>query len=1086
MAGDPGARASRGAPRPLDDEHRLGVLARYHPGADLGDEALDELVRVAAELCGTPIALVSLVGREHQDFAARTGLDRAGSPRDEAFCAHAIVQPDEVMVVEDAAADERFADLPCVRGDEAVRFYAGVPLRGAERQPLGALCVLDRRPRRLDATVRTQLEALGRAAVAHLEARRSALELARSEARLAAVLREAPDAFVAMDEDGRVAAWNPAAERLFGWSETEALGRPVGELVVPEELAAAHRADLRRFLETRGSAVLGAPFELPARRRDGTRLAVELTMGAVEQDGEMRFTAFIRDISRRRATEDALARERHFTTALLESLQTAIVACDERGALSLFNRAARDLHGIGPQDVPREEWPGRYHLYAADRDTPLAADEVPLARAFQGEELEDVRMVVRAAGREPRTVSASGRPIVDGEGRKLGAVVALDDLTDRLSEERARRTADRQFQDAFEQAPMGMALLDLEGRIVGVNEALCAMTGYDRGRLEGGTFHSITHADDLAASVEGLRALLAGEVPVYRAEKRYVHADGHALWVSISTTLLRDEHDRPTHVLKHMLDVTERKEALANAVDASRAKSQFLANMSHEIRTPLNGVIGMTDLLLAGELTPEQRQYAATAARSGEALLGVIDDILDFSKIEAGKLELDEHAFDLHETVEDTCEMLAVDAHGRGTDLLCWIAPDVPVQVRGDRGRLRQVLTNLLANAVKFTERGEVAVRVEAQARGTDRFVLALEVADTGIGIAADKLGGLFDAFTQADQSTTRRYGGPGLGLAICAQLVHLMGGSIEAESVVARGSTFRVAVPLAVEPGGAAASPPPVAAGAAVLVVDDGAGSRELVRRMVRAHGGRCDAAASAPEALERLRAAAERGDPYAAAVVDADLPGGAGLRLAAAARCDARLRDTRLVALSALAAGLTAARAAGFALALAKPVRRRALLEALAGAPAAAVAGPAAADERPPGLAGVRILVADDNPINQLVAEAMLARHGISVTTAGSGAAALELLARDPFDLLLLDCQMPELDGYATCRRVREREREHPTGARVPIVAMTADAMKGDRERCLAEGMDDYLAKPLRQEQLDAVLERWLPELAGLSAPR
>ncbi len=592
------------------------------------------------------------------------------------------------------------------------------------------------------------------------------------------------------------------------------------------------------------------------------------------------------------------------------------------------------------------------------------------------------------------------------------------------------------------------------------------------------------HPDDRAALHEASRATQKpGDL--FRADFR-LQVGGVWRWMSARGRVARADNGT-LRIIGVTQDIHRRREAQdellsakERAESASRAKSQFLANMSHEIRTPLNGVVGMLELLAESDLSPHQQRMAHSASRSSEALLAVINNILDLSKIEANRMELEAVPFDCRRLTEDVGALISETASRKGLVLACRVDDSIPRTVLGDPQRIRQVMLNLVANAVKFTEHGEVVIeltRIPDEDASSARLRFA--VRDTGIGLSQSSVDHLFEAFTQADMSTSRRFGGTGLGLAISRQLVELMGGEITVESTLGMGSTFAFELALPIVDA-SISEPVPTAAlsGLRALIVEDNQTNRAILHAQCVSLGLSIETACDATEGLTALRDALARGAPFDVALLDMHMPGQSGLDLAKTIASDSRLSGTRMILLTSGSAmgDLAEARSVGIQTSLSKPVRRDELLDVIRASLRAPLHAPIIVEGNPMPMPNTRarVLVVEDNEVNRQVALAMLRRLHCEVTMVDGGSAGAEQALAGDFDLVLMDCQMPVVDGFEATRRIRELE---PPSQRTPIIALTANALQGDRERCLASGMDDYLTKPFTRAGLHEMIERWVP---------
>jgi two-component system sensor histidine kinase/response regulator len=895
-------------------------------------------------------------------------------------------------------------------------------------------------------------------ATAIIELNSDITERERAETEFRQLLESTPDAIVGVGRDGRIVLVNAQTEQLFGYRRGQLIGQLV-ETLVPQRFRGVHPGHRSGFFAAPSSRTMGAGLDLYGLRRDGSEFPAQISLSSMETADGPLATAAIRDDTARRLGE------------IVATSDDAIITKDLSGIITSWNAGARRLYGYSAAEVHGKSIS---LLAPEDRDDELRS---LLARVAQGESTNDFETVrVRKDGSRV-DVSLTISAVRDPQGHVIAACTIARDISERKRAEEGLSHARADIDQFFALSVEMMGIADTQGRFVRVNAAFERTLGFTPQEIMARPFVDFIHPADRAAISERFN-VPGRNIGVHEVETRCRCRDGSYRWLRWTRAANQDGT-----VFATGRDVTERRQmdqelraSREQALEASRLKSEFVANMSHEIRTPLNGVVCMSELLLDTDLRDEQREYAQVALTSAEALMAIINDILDFSKITAGKLDILRESYSLEAAVRDVCAMVGPRASAKGVELTVSIE-DVPGAVIGDANRVGQVLVNLLGNAIKFTTRGEIVVRATVQEAigGADR--LRIEVSDTGIGIDPDKLPDLFESFSQADATTTRKYGGTGLGLSIAKQLVELMDGDIGVRSIPGAGSTFWFTLPCLRATMADVAGPPTLdLTGTRLLIVDDNPTNRGIVERQCAAWGVIPDGADGGPAALELLHRAVDAGRPYELAVIDIR-PEMDGLELARAITATPRLRSTRLIMLGSALVEAAQARAAGIAASLVKPVGQAQLHDQLIASldrgarPAESPRRLQPATDSTP--SAPLVLVAEDNEINQFAATQILHKLGYEVEIATNGREAIEMTSHTDYTIVFMDCQMPEIDGYTATTTIRQRE----VGLRhTPIIAMTAHAMIGDRDKCIASGMDDYIVKPMRRTNVEEICGRLL----------
>jgi len=801
------------------------------------------------------------------------------------------------------------------------------------------------------------------------------------------------------------------------------------------------------------------------------------------------------NVTERKQAEEAINASKAFLESTLNSITDIFYAFDLNGKFLTWNKTFNEVSGYSDEELSLKT-PADFFT-GDDIERVIRTVERIYLDGFAKVEADFVTKCGRRI-----LCEFSGSRLLDAKGNTIGFSGTGRDITERKQVEEKLLESNQFVQQIINSAQEGVIVYDQDLRYLVWNRFMERLTGITSEEVLGKHPSEIFPFLQAEGIVKRLESVLSGEVEVFDVVDFpfTIPATGKTGWASDLSSPLLNVRGEIIGITATVRDITDRKrfelelhEAKEAAESANIAKSTFLANMSHEIRTPMNGVIGFTNLLMETDLSGEQRQFAEIVRKSGENLLELINDILDFSKIEAGKLDIEIIDFDLRTTVEDTGELLAMKAADAGLELICNIAPTVPSKLKGDPGRIRQIIINLAGNAIKFTHEGEVEICAETESESAESVMIRFSVRDTGIGIPEDRLAAIFTPFTQADGSTTRKYGGTGLGLSISRQLAELMGGEIGIESEVGKGSTFwftaRFAKQIQTKPSPEVLERADITT-ARILVVDVNATNRTVITAMLNSWGCRFEAAGDGETALMLLHKAVEQNDPFRVALLDQQMPGVGGRELGRRIKADPLLKSTLLIMLASLGqrGDAAALQQIGFDGYLAKPIRQSQLYDCIALVlDRAKQINEVLATDVSKGIVtrhtvaesvrhDVRILLAEDNAINQKLAQSMLTKLGYRVDMVANGLEAVQALESTNYDLVLMDCQMPVMGGFEATALIRDKQSKVKNHD-VTIIAVTANAMAKDREECTEAGMNDYLSKPLKKSDLSEILEKWLP---------
>ena len=1077
----------------VDEKERLHELKEYEILDTPPEAEYDALTSIASQICGVPIALITLVDEERVWCKSKVGIEELEIPRGQSFCNEAIKQK-ELLLVDDTEKDTRFASFPLVQQGPKFRFYAGAPLINPNGHVLGTLCILDIKPRTLTEKQQSALQDLSRLVISQLEMRRNVRrlkttlaekgrieqELRNSQREYKHTIDSANELIYRTDENGLIAFFNPAATRLLQYRQDELIGHHFLELVHPSYRKSVEKYYGLQFFKK----VPVTSRDVPSLAKNGNTVWLEQNVQLIFQNETISgFSVVARDITEKKLFNERVAESERRLLTIVNTVSEGISLSNERGLYEVFNPRMEELTGYSLKEA--NDNPDFERVLSSTEDEYQRMLSIR-RELWDAGTVRESELTIRTKSGEKKILLVSSS-LVNYNNQKM-ILSGYRNITEHRRAEEIIRTSAKRFRIFFENNPIPTWVCDLESRqFLEVNNAAINHYGFSKEEFLAMKIINLRSEEDAGSLQEMFDAIKTRESNT--AQGKHCLKNGTVIDVLISWHNL--DYDNRRAVLVVAQDITESKRAheeLQQAKEAAeianKAKSEFLANMSHEIRTPMNGVIGTISLLVNTQLTPEQQEYVETIRLSGDALLNVINDILDLSKIESNEVVLEEHPIRIGTCIEETFDLFAIQADQKNIDLVYWIDEKVPQVVMVDAARLRQILVNLVSNAIKFTEHGVIHVLISKVSEKDGKMEILFSVRDTGIGIPSDRVHKLFRPFSQVDSSSTRKYGGSGLGLAICSRAVSLLGGNIWVESKSGEGSTFSFTINVSgyiTIPEEQNLCVPLINKTKKALVIDNNKICRQTIEDLLNGWGFHVRSAETVQDALSFMKDK-ELFDVVVAEQTSTDYSG-------------VHLKEEifRVSGKSDMAFIILALRTKRDQIVIShneilhvvlKPVRHIILYETLAAIvkqltsePLVSPAGAVPPEKRftlPP----MNILVAEDNTINQKLIVRILKILGEEADVANNGLEALNAVLNKKYDIVLMDIQMPEMDGYEATRRIRTdvSKSNQPF-----IIAVTAHALQGDQEKCIEAGMNDYMSKPILIDEMKRMMKKWYDIIHG-----